>query len=89
MFVETDTEADIIGSTLLREGFVASSIHDVRDKEVQDEKLRQFKTGEIPIMVASTSTAQVLDVPPVKHVIQFHLPKNMEEYVHRISFFTG
>ena len=86
LFVKTNTEADIIGSALFREGFVASSIHDVRDKEVQDEKLRQFRTVEIPIMVASTSTVQVLDVPPVKQVIQFHLPKNMEEYVYRISF---
>ena len=57
-------------------------------REVQDEKLRQFRTGEIPIMVASTSTVQVLDVPPVKHVIQFHLPEDIEEYVYRISF-TG
>ena len=88
LFVKTNTEADIIGSALFREGFVASSIHDLRDKEVQDEKLRQFRTVEIPIMVASTSTVQVLDVPPVKHVIQFHLPEDIEEYVYRISF-TG
>ena len=88
VFVETNTDADVIGSALVRKGFVATSILDFRDKEVQDEMLRQFRTGEIPIMVASTSTVQVLDVPPVEHVIQFHFTKNMEEYVYRISF-TG
>ena len=87
MFVETDTYADHIAYNLLSsEGFPATSIPHCKD--VQDEALRKFKTGQLPILVTTTSTAELLDIPPVKHVIQFHLPKNIKKYIHRTSY-TG
>ena len=55
---------------------------------MQEEALKKFKTGQFPILVKTASIAEVLDIPPVKHVIQFHLPKNINKYIHRTSY-TG
>ena len=69
VFVDTDTCADHIAYNFLSsEGFPATSIPHCKD--VQEEALKKFKTGQFPILVTTTSTAEVLDIPPVKHVIQ-------------------
>ena len=75
---------------LSAEGFPATSIPHCAQycKDVQEEALKKFKTGQFPILVTTTATAEVLDIPPVKHVIQFHLPKNIKKYIHRTSY-TG
>ena len=43
----------------------------------------RFKTGQTPIIVATAVAARGLDIPNVKHVINFDLPGDVEEYVHR------
>ena len=45
----------------------------------------RFKTGQTPIIVATAVAARGLDIPNVKHVINFDLPGDVEEYVHRIG----
>ena len=46
---------------------------------------RRFKCGQTPIIVATAVAARGLDIPNVKHVINFDMPSNVEEYVHRIG----
>ena len=43
----------------------------------------RFKTGQTPIIVATAVAARGLDIPSVKHVINFDMPSDIEEYVHR------
>ena len=43
----------------------------------------RFKTGQTPIIVATAVAARGLDIPSVKHVINFDMPNDIEEYVHR------
>ena len=45
--------------------------------------LRRFKSGQTPIIVATAVAARGLDIPSVKHVINFDMPSDIEEYVHR------
>ena len=47
--------------------------------------MRDFKKGRTPVMVATSVAARGLDIPDVKHVINYDLPKEIEEYVHRIG----
>ncbi|PPS07047.1 hypothetical protein GOBAR_AA13598 [Gossypium barbadense] len=47
--------------------------------------LRSFKTGKTPILVATDVAARGLDIPHVAHVINFDLPNDIDDYVHRIG----
>ena len=51
----------------------------------REEALRDFRTGRCRILVATSVAARGLDIPQVKHVINYDLPDNIEEYVHRIG----
>merc|ERR1719304_87918 len=85
VFVETKKGADQLDEFLYREGFPVTSIHGDRTQREREEALRRFKTGQTPIIVATAVAARGLDIPNVKHVINFDMPSDIEEYVHRIG----
>merc|ERR1719369_1897655 len=85
VFVETKRGADSLDEFLHREGFPVTSIHGDRTQREREEALRRFKCGQTPIIVATAVAARGLDIPNVKHVINFDLPGDVEEYVHRIG----
>ena len=85
VFVETKRMADFLASYLSQTGFPTTSIHGDRQQEEREEALRDFKKGRTPVMVATSVAARGLDIPDVKHVINYDLPKEIEEYVHRIG----
>ena len=47
--------------------------------------LRSFKSGRTPILVATDVAARGLDIPRVAHVVNFDLPNDIDDYVHRIG----
>ncbi|KAM0826442.1 hypothetical protein ACQ4PT_068881 [Festuca glaucescens] len=85
VFVETKRDADSLRYWLYNKGFPATAIHGDRTQEERESALRSFKSGLTPIMVATDVVARGLDVPNVSHVINYDLPKNIEDYVHRIG----
>ncbi|UYV71346.1 DDX3X [Cordylochernes scorpioides] len=84
-FVETKKGADALEHFLHREGYPVTSIHGDRTQREREEALYSFKSGRTPILVATAVAARGLDIPNVKHVINFDLPSDIEEYVHRIG----
>ena len=56
-----------------------------RTQQEREAALRDFRTGRAPVLVATSVAARGLDIPDVKHVINFDLPQDIEEYVHRIG----
>ena len=85
VFVETKRKADEIENSLREEGYPATSIHGDRAQWEREEALRLFKSGRLPILVATDVAARGLDIPNVNHVINFDLPTNIDDYVHRIG----
>ncbi|OEH80495.1 hypothetical protein cyc_06910 [Cyclospora cayetanensis] len=85
VFVETKKKADMIEDYLLNETFPAISIHGDRTQEEREDALRHFKSGHRPILVATDVAARGLDISNVKHVINYDLPSNIDDYVHRIG----
>merc|ERR1719272_1326219 len=85
VFVETKRGADSLEDFLYREGYPATSIHGDRTQREREDALASFKCGKTPILVATAVAARGLDIPNVKHVINFDLPSDIEEYVHRIG----
>lgn len=84
-FVETKKGADALEGFLSKEGYPVTSIHGDRSQKEREEALWSFRTGRTPILVATAVAARGLDIPNVKHVINFDLPSDIEEYVHRIG----
>uniref|UniRef100_A0A673BS76 RNA helicase n=1 Tax=Sphaeramia orbicularis TaxID=375764 RepID=A0A673BS76_9TELE len=85
VFVETKKGADALEDFLYREGYACTSIHGDRSQRDREEALNQFRSGKCPILVATAVAARGLDISNVKHVINFDLPSDIEEYVHRIG----
>jgi probable ATP-dependent RNA helicase DDX4 len=85
VFVETKRNADYLASLLSQEEFPTTSIHGDRLQREREEALRDFRTGRSRVLVATSVAARGLDIPQVKHVINYDLPNNIEEYVHRIG----
>ncbi|XP_058040940.1 ATP-dependent RNA helicase DDX3X isoform X3 [Ahaetulla prasina] len=85
VFVETKKGADSLEDFLYHEGYACTSIHGDRSQRDREEALHQFRSGRSPILVATAVAARGLDISNVKHVINFDLPSDIEEYVHRIG----
>ncbi|XP_033616469.1 ATP-dependent RNA helicase DDX3X isoform X2 [Fukomys damarensis] len=85
VFVETKKGADCLEDFLHHAGFACTSIHGGRSQRDREAALQQFRSGKSPILVATAVAARGLDISNVKHVINFDLPSDIEEYVHRIG----
>ncbi|KAL6326970.1 hypothetical protein AAG906_012654 [Vitis piasezkii] len=85
VFVETKKGADALEHWLCINGFPATSIHGDRSQQEREHALRLFKSGATPIMVATDVAARGLDIPHVAHVVNFDLPNDIDDYVHRIG----
>jgi len=85
IFTETKRNADHLELSLSNARFPAVSIHGDKSQREREDALRAFKTGERPILVATDVAARGLDIPNVTQVINFDLPTNVDDYVHRIG----
>lgn len=85
VFVETKRMADNLCDFLLSQNFAATSIHGDRTQRERERALETFRSGRAPIMVATAVAARGLDIPNVKHVINYDLPTDIDDYVHRIG----
>ncbi|XP_073108186.1 DEAD-box ATP-dependent RNA helicase 37 isoform X1 [Elaeis guineensis] len=85
VFVETKKGADSLEHWLCMNGFPATTIHGDRTQQEREYALRSFKSGATPILVATDVAARGLDIPHVAHVVNFDLPNDIDDYVHRIG----
>ncbi|CAI0402444.1 unnamed protein product [Linum tenue] len=85
VFVETKKGADSLEYWLCQNGFPATTIHGDRTQQERELALRSFKSGRTPILVATDVAARGLDIPHVAHVVNFDLPNDIDDYVHRIG----
>ncbi|VVB06176.1 unnamed protein product [Arabis nemorensis] len=85
VFVETKRGADTLENWLCMNEFPATSIHGDRTQQEREVALRSFKSGRTPILVATDVAARGLDIPHVAHVVNFDLPNDIDDYVHRIG----
>jgi len=85
VFVETKRMADMLSDFLMGNNFPATSIHGDRTQREREMALNTFRSGRTPIMVATAVAARGLDIPNVTHVINYDLPSDIDDYVHRIG----
>ncbi|KAK4242253.1 P-loop containing nucleoside triphosphate hydrolase protein [Achaetomium macrosporum] len=85
IFVETKRMADSLSDFLINQNFPATSIHGDRTQRERERALELFRNGKCPILVATAVAARGLDIPNVTHVINYDLPTDIDDYVHRIG----
>ena len=85
MFVETKRGCDTLTRSLRGDGFPAMAVHGDKTQEERDRVLRDFRAGQVLILVATDVAARGLDIKEVQTVVNFDMPNNAEDYVHRIG----
>lgn len=85
VFVDTRKTADYLAAFLSKSGYRSTSIHGDRFQSQREQALRDFRSGKYPVLVATNVAARGLDISGVRHVINYDLPSNIDDYVHRIG----
>ena len=85
VFTRTKLAASRLASWLDRAGIDAVAIHSDRSQPERTRALEGFKTGEIRVLVATDVAARGLDIEDLPHVVNFELPWNPQDYIHRIG----
>ena len=85
VFTRTKLAASRLASWLDRNGVAATAIHSDRAQSDRTKALEAFKGGEIRVLVATDVAARGLDIDALPHVVNYELPWNPENYVHRVG----
>ena len=85
IFTRTKMGADRIAHRLQRESHTVGVIHSDRSQRERVEALQGFKDGTFEVLVATDIAARGLDIAGVSHVVNYDVPENAEDYVHRIG----
>jgi len=85
VFTRTKLAASRLASWLDRHGVASTAIHSDRAQSDRTKALEAFKNGEIRCLVATDVAARGLDIEDLPHVVNYELPWNPEDYVHRIG----
>ena len=85
VFINTKREAELVERTLNANGFRAATLSGDVPQNKRERLLQEFKDGALPVLVATDVAARGLHIPGVSHVINYDLPQDPEDYVHRIG----
>lgn len=85
IFAKTKIGTDKLAQKLKKDGFKVNAIHGDLHQHKRKRVLENFRDSKYRILVATDVAARGLDVPHIEHVINYDLPQNPEDYVHRIG----
>ncbi|XP_038849305.1 probable ATP-dependent RNA helicase DDX41 [Salvelinus namaycush] len=85
MFAEKKADVDAIHEYLLLKGVEAVAIHGGKDQEERTKAIEAFKEGKKDVLVATDVASKGLDFPAIQHVVNYDMPEEIENYVHRIG----
>jgi len=85
VFTRTRRRAERLARTLEKAGIRCEAIHGDRSQGQRQQALDGFKQGKIKVLVATDVVARGIDVENISHVINYDIPTNPEDYVHRIG----
>ena len=85
VFTRTKSGADRLAEQLERDGIQASAIHGDKNQGQRTRALNAFKRQSVRALVATDVAARGLDIASLPHVVNYDLPTNPEDYVHRIG----
>lgn len=84
-FTRTKVRADRVLKAMERVGIKAVSIHSDKTQDERNKAMDAFKKGEVKLMIATDVSARGIDIPNVDFVINYDIPEQAENYVHRVG----
>lgn len=85
VFARTKHGAERLMKHLRDEGYSVASIHGNKSQGQRDRALRELRSGEVSVLVATDVAARGIDIEGIRHVYNYDLPNVAENYVHRIG----
>ena len=85
IYCNSKRRVDELANNLQAKGFPVSSIHGEMSSEMRKDIMNRFRKGDFRILIATDLLARGIDVQQVSLVINFDIPNNMENYIHRIG----
>ncbi|MDH4163273.1 MAG: DEAD/DEAH box helicase [Nitrospirota bacterium] len=85
IFSSTKRHADQLARELAEQGHAAEALHGDMTQGARNRAITKMRRGNVRLLVATDVAARGLDVSGITHVINYDLPKNAEDYVHRIG----
>jgi ATP-dependent RNA helicase DeaD len=85
IFRKMQVGVDRLAKGLAGEGFAIKGIHGGMSQSERNRVMNAFRDGSLRMLVATNLAARGLDIPTISHVINYDMPENIEEYVHRIG----
>jgi ATP-dependent RNA helicase RhlE len=85
VFTRMKHGANRLAEYLNDHGIGAMAIHGNKSQGARTKALAEFKSGELPVLVATDIAARGIDIDQLPHVVNFELPNVPEDYVHRIG----
>lgn len=84
-FVRTRVRAERVSKAMLRAEIASMTIHGEKTQEERLEVLSKFRSGECKLLIATDVAARGIDIPNVEIVVNYDLPEESENYVHRVG----
>ena len=85
VFCNRKRDVATLTKSLEKHGFGAACLHGDMDQRARMNALDNFRSGKVPLLVASDVAARGLDIPDVSHVFNYDVPIHADDYVHRIG----
>eukprot|EP00080_Pristionchus_pacificus_P018526 PDM78546.1 helicase [Pristionchus pacificus] len=85
IFVASKTMADTLGVFISEAGIPTTTTHGGREQCQREAALSDFRSGKTPILIATAVAERGLDISGVDHVINYDMPKEITDYIHRIG----
>ena len=85
VFTQTKRRADMVAKALVRDGMKVDVIHSDRPMVARKRAMDNFRSGKVPVLIASDIAARGIDIDEISHVINYELPREAEVYIHRIG----
>jgi translation initiation factor 4A len=85
IYVNKRQKAEWLAEKMVAEGFPLSYIHGEMDPEERARRMRDFRSGAVRIMISTDLLARGIDIQQISLVINYELPSQRENYIHRIG----
>merc|ERR1712146_602458 len=85
IYCNTRRKVDFLADQMSKRDFTVSTMHVELDQKERDLIMREFRSGSSRVLISTDLLARGIDVQQVSLVINFDLPQNMENYLHRIG----